>query len=264
MKENYYDIEKITDTSYKIYEDFQTTMYLICGSEKACLIDTGYGGGDLLGVIRSLTDLPLIVVNTHGHIDHVMGNRLFDRVYMNAADNEIYRGVADNFAEIISEPWVGEQYADILAELDVSAVRFPETENISDGDIIDLGGVKLEVMAVPGHTPGSITLINRAEKIVFSGDAIMEHVWMFLSESLPLPTYLDALRRAKERLAGIEKIYNGHYAWRPMDTALIDTMISGCEAIIAGTADGKPFENGVGSGTEYVFENWSVLCCSDR
>ena len=260
MKENYYDIEKISESTHKIYENFEASMYLVCGSKRACLIDTGYGGGDIWGVIRSITDLPVFVINTHGHIDHVMGNRLFDTAYLNSADNAIYEAVIHDFPEIMKEPWVLEQYGEEIAGMDLSAVHFPEAKEIKDGDVFDLGGIELEVLQVPGHTPGSLVLIDRKEKIVFTGDAIIEHCWMFLEHSLPKETYLDALRNAKEKLVGIEKIYNGHYAYHPMDIGIIDVIIKGIEDIIAGReVETKPFVNDVGKGTEYFFDGCSVL-----
>ena len=260
MDANYYEIEKISDSAYKIYEDYQASMYLVCGSERACLIDTGYGGGDIWGVIRSITDLPVFVINTHGHIDHTMGNRLFETVYLNSADNAIYEEVIRDFPEIMKEAWVREKYGDEVTEIDMGAVHYPEAKEIKDGDVFDLGGVVLEVLQIPGHTPGSLALIDRKEKIVFTGDAIIEHCWMFLEHSLSKETYLAALKNAKEKLAGIEKIYNGHYAYHPMDIGILDVMIKGVEDIIAGKeAEAKPFENDVGKGIEYFFDGWSVL-----
>jgi glyoxylase-like metal-dependent hydrolase (beta-lactamase superfamily II) len=65
-------------------------MYLIEGKEKAALIDTGVGVGDLKPFIRELTDKPLIVLVTHGHVDHALGAVSFDEVYMSHIDETVY------------------------------------------------------------------------------------------------------------------------------------------------------------------------------
>lgn len=261
-----YDIEKISKGPYgiwKIYERYEAAMYLVCGSERACLIDSGYGLTDLKELVGELTKLPVFVINTHGHVDHVLGNHWFDRALMHPADQELYREIVDGYAEMLAQDWVKQAYGEFIQGLDPSAVRFPQAEDIRDGDVIDLGEKKLHVIEIPGHTAGSIMLTDPDEKICFSGDAVIEHLWMFLEESLPPETYLHSLRRAVDKLreAGVERIYNGHYAYRPLTMADTAIMLTGMEQICAGKAQGKPFENAVGSGVEYSFGGWSVLCC---
>ena len=106
-------------------------------------------------------------------------------------------------------------------------------------------------------------MLDPDEKICFSGDAMIEHLWMFLEESLPPGTCLHSLGQAVKKLreAGIERIYNGHYAYKPLTIADTDITLSGMQQICTGTAQGKPFNNTVGSGIEYTFGDWSVLCC---
>lgn len=260
-----YNIEKISRGEsgiWKIYEQFQAAMYLVCGKDRACLIDTAFGLADLREVCASLTDLPVFTVNTHGHEDHVLGNHWFDRAMIHPADRRMYEEIAEGFAEMAGQDWVQEQYGAFLRGVDLSAVRFPPAEVVLDGDVIDLGGKKLDVIGLPGHTPGSIVLIDREEKICFAGDAVIEHLWMFLDESLSPEKYLGALQRAAGKMAeaGVERIYNGHYAWKPLTPADVENMIRGMEAVCAGTAQGKPFENDAGKGVEYSFGDWSVLC----
>lgn len=265
MDRSIYDIEKISKGSFgiwKIYERYEAAMYLVCGSERACLIDTAYGLTDLKKLAGELTGLPVTVINTHGHIDHVFGNHWFEHAMIHPADRALCRATTDRYAAIVAEDWVRESFGDYIRNLDPSAVRFPEPESIRDGQVIDLGGKRLEVVEVPGHTAGSIILIDRDEKLCFAGDAIIEHLWMFLEESLPPEVYRDSLRRAVKILkeAGIERIYNGHYAFHPLTVADADIMLSGMEQICAGSASGKPFVNDEGSGLEYTFGNWSILC----
>lgn len=262
-----YHIEKISKGPcdiWKINERLEAAMYLVCGSEKACLIDTAYGLTDLKELAAQLTGLPVSVINTHGHIDHVYGNHWFEHAMIHPADQALYQEAADRFAEIVSLDWVREAYGQYLRNLDLSAVRFPKAESIREGQVIDLGGKRLEVFEIPGHTAGSIMLIDRDEKICFAGDAIIEHLWMFLKESLTPEIYRCSLRRAVKILkeAGIERIYHGHCAYSPLVTHDTDIMLSGMDRVCDGTACGQPFENMIGSGVEYTFGQWSVLCRS--
>ena len=264
-----YFIEPISENAWKIHERRDATMYLVRGSERACLIDTAYGLCDLRELAAELTDLPVTVVNTHGHVDHVLGNHWFydggaGRAYMHPADRPMYDALASGFADMLDEPWVRETYGDFIEGVDPAAVRFPAAADIREGDVIDLGGKALEVVEMPGHTPGSVLLLDRADRICYSGDAIIEHVWLFLEESLPPETYLDSLRRAREALGktGIERIYDGHFNHHPLTLHDVDDRIAGMAQIVAGIAEGQPFENFAGSGVEYTFGDWSALCPS--
>lgn len=262
-----YHIEKISkepNDIWKINERSEAAMYLVCGSEKACLIDTAYGLTDLKELAAELTGLPVSVINTHGHIDHVYGNRWFEHAMIHPADQALYREAVDSFEDMVSQDWVRETYGDYLRNLDISTVRFPQAESIREGNVIDLGGKRLEVIEIPGHTAGSIMLIDRDEKICFAGDAIIEHLWMFLEESLTPEICRCSLRRAVKILkeAGVERIYHGHCAYSPLMTADTDIMLWGMDRVCDGTACGQPFENMLGSGVEYTFGQWSVLCRS--
>lgn len=80
----------------EIAQPVDSYMYLLTGSEKAMLIDTGYGGIDLPRVVGELTSLPVMVVNTHYHGDHVGGNPYFTEIYMHSADRDLYPRRAGN------------------------------------------------------------------------------------------------------------------------------------------------------------------------
>ena len=265
INEDIYEIEKISAGKYGVYkicESREVSMYLICGSKKACLIDTAYGLNDLSEICSSLTDLPVTVVNTHGHIDHVLGNHWFDNVYMHPDDRNLYLEIVSGFADMIREPWVKEKYGEFVNCIDPDDISFPDVNDIVDGDVIDLGDKRLIVAGIPGHTPGSIMLIDPDEKICFSGDSIIEQAWLFLEESLPVETYLKNFKRAVELLRkfGVESIYSGHCANKPLTLSDTDIMISGMEKICSGVAEGRAFSNFAGIGIEYSFGELSILC----
>lgn len=258
-----YFIEEITPGAFKIYEQRNASMYLVCGTSRAVLVDTAYGLCDLKKLASEYTDLPVDVVNTHGHIDHVLGNHWFNgsMVYMHPDDIPLYDENVAGYVDVCNSSWVQENYADLFKDFDPAAVVFPKTTDIREGDVIDLGGKKLEVVEMPGHTPGSIILLDRDEKICYAGDSIIENVWMFLEESLTIEAYLDSLKKAKKILtdAGIEKIYNGHFCYNPIKVNKLDDIIAGAAAVADGTASGVPFENHAGKGIEYSFDGFKVL-----
>lgn len=90
MKE-YFKTIQLADNVYHIYEPAGVGSSLIIGKQQAMLIDTGYGFADIRVQVRKITDLPLRVMNTHGHTDHTAGNRFFNKVWMNPADKATYK-----------------------------------------------------------------------------------------------------------------------------------------------------------------------------
>ncbi len=257
-----YFVEEIAKGIYKIYEQRNAAVYLVIGEKKACLIDTAYGLTDLKALVSEYTDLPVTVVNTHGHIDHVLGDHWFEDVYLHHSDKAMYDEITEEFSQMIKEPWVLDFYGDFIKGLDVDSVNFPVPKDITEGDVIDLGGKTLEIYEMPGHTEGSIIVVDRADKICFSGDSIIENLWLFLEESTEPAVYLDSLKRIRGILSdsGIEKIYNGHFSYEPIALPKLDTMVKAMEMIISGELEGVPVENHAGKGVEYSYDGWKVIC----
>ncbi len=148
-------------------------MDLVVGSHHALLFDTGYGGGDLPGLVRGITDLPLFVVNSHGHIDHACGNAAFGGAWIHPLDMDLCR----------------EHNA-------MAGMKPGELWPTGEGDCFDLGGITLEVLHLPGHTGGSIGLLCRERELLLVGDAINGFLWLFLPEATDLRTYIQTLHKA--------------------------------------------------------------------
>ena len=114
----------------------ESTCYLITGREKALLVDTVNGYEDLHAIVRTITDLPVVVVNTHGHGDHVFGNVYFDEAWMHPADFWLYEACAERTQDMLEE----------------QGLRFCPVKPLQIGQIFDLGGVQLEVVDLKGRT----------------------------------------------------------------------------------------------------------------
>lgn len=169
-------------------------MDLIVGAHHALLFDTGYGYGDLKAVVRSITDKPLYVVNSHGHVDHACGNEAFGGAYIHPLDMALcqeHNGPQMRRAEL--------DVAEVPAVFDLDAhLRLGpgELKPVGEGDRFDLGGITLEVLHLPGHTAGSIGLWCPEKKLLYVGDAMNCFMWLFLPEARSLGTYIQTLHKA--------------------------------------------------------------------
>lgn len=236
---NYYKSFKVADGVWTIVENNTVNIYLVAGKDSALIIDTGYGFGDLKAYVETLTKLPLIVVNTHIHLDHAGNDHQFARVYANSRDfvliNSVYGEVRRN--NIISrtkdKKWTVEE---LNARVDVLPPLFVP---VNEGHIFDLGDRRLEVIEVPGHTHGSICLLDSENKILFAGDHINAMVWLFLKESCPLEVYLESLKKVQKRINEFNIIMPGHN--RPLDKTFISEQIACVKSILDGTCSPVPY-----------------------
>jgi len=189
---------------------FQTggvNMYLVIGKEKALLIDTGNPGNISPEEIKAFTNLPLLVVNTHAHPDHSGSNNAFEKVYIHEADLESGRRYSGSDVELIP---------------------------IKEGYVFDLGGKKLEVIEVRGHTPGSICLLDAQDKLLFGGDTANTETWAQIS-NVPLETYKKSMENLLKRKDEYDRVLPGHNDTLPV--SFIEELIACADEILAGKAE---------------------------
>jgi len=171
---SWFEVYGVAPHVLAIYEPHQweeTVMYLVEGSQHALLIDTGVGIGNLRALVSELTPLPVIVVNSHTHPDHTGSNWQFDTVYN--FDSGYARKNAEGSTEIRAELEPGKICGALPKDFDAVtyATRPWRTARwLHDGDIIDLGGRSLRVIATPGHSPDSICLFDAHDGLLFTGD----------------------------------------------------------------------------------------------
>lgn len=225
-------------------------MYLVTGAEKAMLVDTGMGVGDLAGAVHALTDLPVVVINTHGHPDHAGGNPGFSEAWLHPDDAGIMRVMcSDEYRRMDMRAANAENLAaaDAMTEAMVRWKPFA-LRALEDGQRIDLGGRQFEVIAVPGHTPGCICLLNAAEKMLFVGDSIVATpAWLYLEHSLPLSVYHQSLLKLRAREAEFALLFPGHPP-SPLGKENLHDLIACAEAILPQPQRGTPEKTFVGEG----------------
>ena len=225
-----FDRAKITQLRPNVHlidDAGESTCYLITGNERALLVDTANGYEDLAVIVRSITNLPVIVVNTHGHGDHIFGNVYFDEAWLHPADFELH----DRFFGYAKE------------QMEKEGLKPAALKPLEIGQIFDLGGVQLEIVDLKGHTAGSVGLLDKAGRILYTGDGLNTHLWMQLDHSLPMDTMLATFRALKEQHgAAFDHVAHGH-ARELRGKEILDWMIRGCEDILAGrTENDMPYE----------------------
>lgn len=195
-------------------------MHLIEGTEKALLVDTGAGIGDLKGLICHLIgDKPLIVVNTHEHWDHVQGNYQFDTVYCHpyAVPSMTLRFMNDRvWDRFLDETGTKGARRDFRRE-DLIPFKPYALMTCDDGDVFDLGGgSKIEVIYTPGHASGGLSFLDIENRILFTGGMHSDNTFIFGGNTFfPYECTMEAFRDGLERLQAqhlhrIDRIFAGH------------------------------------------------------
>lgn len=229
FKNNDLEITKLENQLWVIETADKTTMYIVEGKDKAMLIDTGTKCDKLNEVVRKITQKPLLVVVTHLHTDHAGNMNQFSDVYFHPADTVLLSHV---------KPYKGKIHL------------------VSDGQVFDLGGRKIEVSHMPAHTPGSIVLLDRQSGNCFSGDAFGSgQVWLQLKPYSPMSTYISSLKKMETLMdKGITKVYCGHYPYvkKAYDKSYIVAMRELAQSLENGTAPASvPFGQKVSIGCDH-------------
>ena len=211
MKEQVYKIFHLHDGTMQIEEN-GVRSFLVPGSEKALLIDTGFGTGDLKAVCRSLTDLPITLINTHADRDHLGCNEQFGEAYMHADD-----------------------FARAKRSLPEGFLLKP----VQDGDVFDLGGRKLEVLHIPGHTPGSIALLDRDNRILFSGDSVQDGAIYMFGEGRDMEQFCGSMEKLLKLRGLFDTVYPCHHGI-PVSPDVIPVLLAGAEKALKGGLTGEP------------------------
>jgi len=220
----------INGNTWKI-EDNGVRFFLLTGEEKALMIDTGMKCPNAKNMGEELTNLPIELINTHADGDHVSGNNGFERFYIHPAEDKNLRdyGVTTDYI------------------------------SVSDGQIIDLGNRPLKIIEIPGHTPGSICILDINARMLFSGDTVQDsHIFMF-GEKRNISEYINSLKKLQGMTEEFDLIYPSH-GTIPVKPEIIHELIDAATMIKEGKSVGKEVDIFGNKVMLHKFECAGFLC----
>ena len=218
--------------------------YLIEGSERALLIDTGCGVGDIAAYVEALTDKPFDVVLTHVHPDHSGGVYSFknEKIYVPEADIPALDG-DDNCYEARRNFLMMNNGGQVpCPDEAILRCRPVEVEPLKDHQIFDLGDRTLEAIRIPGHTKGSTAYLDRTNRMIFLGDGANQNTLLSCENSLTVETYRRSLLKLKEYEADYDTAFICHGA-PVIRNCVVDDLLELCNEVMAGKNVGTPVKN---------------------
>jgi glyoxylase-like metal-dependent hydrolase (beta-lactamase superfamily II) len=256
----WFEVYKVAPGVFAIYEPHQAEeviSYLIVGHNQAVLFDTGMGIGDIRRVTARLTSRPVVVLNSHTHDDHVGGNWQFTFVY--GMDTEFTRTNAkgsreDAQAEIAPDQLCGDLPKGFNPKT-YATKPWRISRSIHDGFKINLGGRTLEVLATPGHTPDAVSLLDRENGLLFTGDTYYPApIWLFRPET-DLDAYVDSIKRLAAFSPELKLVLGAHNI--PMaEPSVLPRLVTAIESVRAGKV---PPQKNDGEKTLYTVDGISFL-----
>lgn len=258
---DWFEVYEIEPDIWAIHEPFQwqeVISYLIAGSEKALLFDTGNGIGDIKAVVDQLTDKPVLVVNSHSHFDHIGGNYQFDTVLSVATPFTLRRTDGMQSEELsieVSDEATCKSPPKGVTPENHHIRPFSIRHTIEDGEVIDIGGRRLEVVRVPGHTDDAIALLDRDAGFLWSGDSFYEGpIWLFFPET-DLVAYQASVAKFAELASGLKAVFPAHNTPRANPELLI-ALRDNVDEVLAGNVEPVPVGDG---NVEFRFDGFSLL-----
>jgi glyoxylase-like metal-dependent hydrolase (beta-lactamase superfamily II) len=257
--DRWFEVYKIRPDVFAVYEPHQleeVISYLIVGADRALLFDTGMGISNIQAVVAGLTKLPVSVLNSHTHNDHVGDNWRFSDVY--GMDTEFTRNNSRGSKEDAQAELAPDEICGSLpAAFDAKAYAtrpFHITHWVHDGDQIDLGGRVLKVIGTPGHTPDSIALLDAKNGLLFTGDTFYAGPIYLYRPETDLDAYLASVKKLAALAPHLQLLLPAHNV--PVASpSIVPKVVRAMQQVRGGEVkpiakDGKH---------EYIFEGFSFL-----
>jgi glyoxylase-like metal-dependent hydrolase (beta-lactamase superfamily II) len=206
-------IIQINENTWRI-EDGGVRLFLLAGKDKALLIDSGMNLQNARDIAAGLTDLPISLLNTHADRDHIGSNEQFETFYMHPAEEPVYKRSGKKGTVL----------------------------PVEEGDVIDLGQRELKIFHLPGHTPGSIAVLDVQNRVLISGDPIQEHGRIFMfGDHRNMKDYIASLEHLETFADQFDEIWPSH-ADIPVKPETIRKLHDGAQSILSGNMRGNPVE----------------------
>ncbi|GHU98015.1 MBL fold metallo-hydrolase [Spirochaetia bacterium] len=242
MKQGPYRVTKIDERTFAVEEKTpasQGLLYLLEGSKSALLIDTGLGMGDLSGLVTKLTEKPVSVVNTHTHFDHIGGNHFFPDIWYHEDERAVFalhtdKAYLQNKLRVMVPGIFRLLFSPLLNKV-TTLNTAGNYHTMKDGHVFDLGDRTIEVIHTPGHSPGSVCLLDRKAALLFSGDTVCDlGIMLNLELSLGPDVFLASMKKIEALQNTFTVMYPGHHAY-PIGREFIGRYIHCAEGILNGS-----------------------------
>ena len=224
------EVIQIDSNTWRI-EEGMVRMFILEGEEKALLIDTGMNIPDAKEIAKTVTSKPLELMNTHADRDHISGNGAFEEFYMSPAEEENYRNAGGTGCLI----------------------------HVKENDIIDLGNRPLEIIDIPGHTPGSIAILDVNKRILIAGDSVQNgNIFMF-GKYRNIDEYILSMKKLLTYQDRFDVVFPSHGEF-PVKPDIIEKLIEGAVQIAEHKYQGKKVDIFGNEVILYKFECAGFLC----
>lgn len=253
-------IKKIYQETFKISEGDHSNMYLLIGKHKAMLIDSSWGISNLYEIVKNLTDLPIIVMHTHGHPDHISGAFHFPINYVHINDLEITRNnfLYDHRLWAVQNI-IGNDFEDERDKETWISKKCPKLLPITKDMTLDLGNRILTIRLIKGHSQGSISIIDKMSRRIFIGDNLIRgHVWLHLDHSSSLRDYINGLERLLPYKDDIDFFEPGHGDSIPFKD--IHEVIELARSIENNEINGLSITTFAGEGIQFIKGAYGLVC----
>ncbi|MGE6503534.1 MBL fold metallo-hydrolase [Bacillus wiedmannii] len=217
IKDSWFTVNQIDNTTFAISEYGhweQVHSYLLIGEERAALIDTGLGIDNIKRITDQLTNLPIIVLTTHVHWDHIGSHGEFKNIYVHKDEEDwLVNGIKKLSIEQIRK--------DVSRDITIPTPKTfnPDTYKpfqgnptglLNDGDEIEIGNRKLIIYHTPGHSPGHISILDNSKGYLFTGDLLYDETPVYAFFPTTNPMDLTQSLKKISKIPNVTKIYGGH------------------------------------------------------
>ncbi len=239
---SWFEVYQVTNNTFAILEPNhieEVISYLVLGNEKAALIDTGMGIGNIRDEVDRLTDLPVIVINTHSHFDHVGDNHRFEEVWVFDEDWEISKIENGSPSEICVKYMEPGSYLNLPKGFEPQVYEIlpsKVTRRLRHLESIELGGRILTVHHTPGHSLGSICLLDSRDNLLFTGDTYYPGMIYIHLEGSNFDVFVKSMTYLVGLLDQVDLLCPAHNEAHAPKEQLV-SVLEACETISAGQAE---------------------------
>lgn len=260
QSQEWFEVYAIRPGIFAIYEPGQfeeVISYLIVGTDQSLLFDTGLGIGNMRALVAELTDRDPIVLNSHTHYDHIGGNHHFSTIY--GTDTDYTRSHEHGIPhgevkEFVSAGWIWKPLPQGFSRESYRIQPFEVTQRVSERETIELGGRTLEILFTPGHAPDALCLLDRANRLLFTGDTFYPATLYAHLPGSDFETYARTAQRLAELRGEVDWLLPAHNEpW--VESRYLKELPPAFQAARDGTARSVVTDDH----REYLFDGFSIL-----